>query len=218
MNRDDFDYRIRRSSRASRIRVTVDREGVTVVLPDSASEKSAEMAVARLGPWIRSKLVEQHEALELVRQRGDQVPWLGQLLPLVREPGRRIARRDHGQVLVPEGDHLQALESLFRRSARQEYSNRLDAITDSCRTTWSTLRIGDMKTRWGSCAPGGRISLSWRLMLAPEEVMETVLWHEVCHLDEPNHSDRFWKLMDERRPGHRADREWLRLHGAQLVL
>jgi len=55
-------------------------------------------------------------------------------------------------------------------------------------------------------------------MLAPEEVMETVLWHEVCHLDEPNHSDSFWALMDERRPGHRADREWLRLHGAQLVL
>ena len=62
------------------------------------------------------------------------------------------------------------------------------------------------------------MSFSWRLMLAPEDVMETVIWHEVCHLDEPNHSQRFWQLMDERRPGHVDHRAWLTAHGAELVI
>ena len=198
--------------------MTVDRDGVTVVLPEAASERTAEVAVARMGPWIRSRLEEQEEAHAVVRARGNRVPWLGELLPLVMEPGRRIARRAHDHVLVPEGDHHSALVSLYRRSAREEFAERLDRITAACGTNWTALRIGDMKTRWGSCAPGGRMSFSWRLMLAPEDVMETVIWHEVCHLDEPNHSQRFWQLMDERRPGHVDHRAWLTAHGAELVI
>lgn len=138
------------------------------------------------------------------------------MVELVPEVGRSRAWRDRDRILVPAGDHRPALERLIRREARTEISSRLDRVTAACGHDWASLRIGDMRTRWASCTTGGRFSFSWRLMLAPSEVLETIVWHEVSHLDQPNHSRAFWRLMDERRPGHRTHSEWLRLNGAAL--
>ena len=62
------------------------------------------------------------------------------------------------------------------------------------------------------------MSFNWRLLLAPERVLDYVVWHEVCHLDILDHSPRFWALLERRWPGYREDRDWLRRHGATLVL
>lgn len=62
------------------------------------------------------------------------------------------------------------------------------------------------------------MSFSWRLLLAPREVAETVVWHEVCHIDVPDHSPRFWALMDARRPEHRHHHRWLSAHGVELLM
>ena len=196
----------------------MDRAGVTVVLPEGAPERTAAEAVARLDGWIRERLAERAAHQATVAARGRSLPWLGSTLELVPQPGRKNARLDGGRVLVPEGDHRPALERLIRREARREITGRLDRVTAACGTDWSSLRIGDMKTRWASCSAGGRMSFSWRLMLAPSEVLETVVWHEACHIDEPSHSPRFWELMDRRRPGHRTDSAWLAKHGATLAI
>jgi hypothetical protein len=62
------------------------------------------------------------------------------------------------------------------------------------------------------------MSFNWRLLLAPESVLDYVVWHEVCHLEVPNHSSRFWALVATRCPGYREQVTWLRRHGATLVL
>jgi predicted metal-dependent hydrolase len=62
------------------------------------------------------------------------------------------------------------------------------------------------------------MSFNWRLLLAPEEVLDYVVWHEVCHLEIPDHSGRFWALLGRRWPEYRVHREWLRQNGAMLVL
>ena len=196
----------------------VDRDGVTVVMPQRTPEWRADEAVARLEDWIRAQLAERSESLAKVRSRGMTLPWLDEVLAIEPEPGRKSARRDGQRVLVPEGDYRPALERLIRRAAKDEVSDRLDRVTAACNHTWTSLRIGDMKTRWASYTPGGRLSFSWRLMLAPERVLETVVWHEVTHMDVQDHSPRFWNLMDERRPGHREDHQWLRDHGRELAL
>lgn len=200
------------------MKVTVDADGVVVTLPESAPEKTALKAVTKLESWIGDRLADREEANQSVAARGNAVPWLGELTPLVTQKGRKVAVRKGGVILVPEGDHVPALESLYRREAKKVFTERLDRVTRKCGTEWTSLRIGDMKTRWGSCSPGGRMSFNWRLMLAPSDVLETVVWHEVCHIQEPNHSKKFWALMDERRPGHRDDAAWLVEHAAELVL
>src|SRR3977135_3999025 len=80
------------------------------------------------------------------------------------------------------------------------------------------LTTRGQRTRWASCSTTGRMSFNWRLLLAPERVLEYVVWHEVCHLEILDHSPRFWALLDRRWPGYREDRAWLSRHGATLVL
>ncbi|MGH2873454.1 MAG: M48 family metallopeptidase, partial [Solirubrobacteraceae bacterium] len=72
--------------------------------------------------------------------------------------------------------------------------------------------------RWASCSRSGAMSFNWRLLLAPEAVLEYVVLHEVCHLEVMDHSPRFWTLLERRCPGAREQAAWLRLHGRELVL
>lgn len=145
------------------------------------------------------------------------VLWRGELTDVVCDHSRKTARLDGNHFLVPQDNPQAALERLYRREAKRDIANRLDRATRACGTQWSSLRIGDMKTRWASCSAGGRMSFSWRLMMAPEAVLDSVVWHEVCHIEEPNHSHRFWELLDSRWPTHREDRAWLTSRAAELV-
>lgn len=80
------------------------------------------------------------------------------------------------------------------------------------------VSVRDGRSRWGSCTPPGRLSFSWRLLLAPEAVLDYVVVHEVCHLVRPDHSPAFWRLVEDLRPGHATARHWLREHGERLRL
>jgi predicted metal-dependent hydrolase len=79
------------------------------------------------------------------------------------------------------------------------------------------VQIRDQRSRWGSCSTRGTLSFNWRLVLAPFDVLDYVVVHELCHLREPNHSSRFWKLVEQRRPEWRAQRDWLHEHGPELL-
>ena len=79
------------------------------------------------------------------------------------------------------------------------------------------IQIRDQRTRWGSCSTTGTLSFNWRLVLAPFEVLDYVVVHELCHLREANHSRRFWRLVETRRPDWRAQRDWLDEHGPELL-
>jgi hypothetical protein len=119
---------------------------------------------------------------------------------------------------VPAGDHRPALERFYRRAARSEITARLDRATALAGLSYSALDIRGQRTRWASCSARGRMSFNWRLLLAPEEILEYVVWHEVCHLEILDHSPAFWRLVARRRPTYREEREWLRRNGATLVL
>jgi len=212
-------YTVRRSPRARRVRVTVDaRAGVEVVLPNRAPERAAAAAVSELRPWIERQLEDARRALAQVAERGGTVPYLGRPLALVAQPGRARVHRRGDQLLVPDGDPREALERFYRRAARAELEPRLDRATALTGKPYSALSIRAQRTRWASCSPTGSMSFNWRLLLAPEEVLEYVVWHEVCHLDVADHSRRFWSLLESRWPRYRDDRAWLRHHGATLVL
>jgi predicted metal-dependent hydrolase len=79
------------------------------------------------------------------------------------------------------------------------------------------IRVAGQRTRWGSCAPTGTVSLNWRLALAPPAVLDYVVVHELCHLREANHGPRFWALVERHRPHYRSPRRWLRDHGHALL-
>jgi predicted metal-dependent hydrolase len=212
-------YTVRRSARARRVRVNVRAHTeVEVVLPQRAPDRAAAAAVRELAPWIERRLAEGHRALAHVAERGDCVPYLGRTLTLVRQPGRTRARLDGEDLLVPTGDHRPAVERLFRRLARAEVKARLDRAAALVELSYTGLSIRAQSTRWASCSAKGAMSFNWRLLLAPEPVLDYVVWHEVCHLEIRDHSSRFWALVERRCPGWREQRDWLRRYGATLVL
>lgn len=215
----DIAYTIRRSSRARRVRVNVHaHSGVEVVLPAGAPERAAAAAIVELRPWIERRLEDAQGVLAQIAQRGATVPYLGSTLRLQPQPGRQRVHRRGESLLVPPGDPRPALERYYRRMARLEVAERLDYATAVAGTPYRDLVIRAQRTRWASCSATGRMSFNWRLLLAPESVLDYVVWHEVCHLQVLDHSPRFWALLEHHWPRYRQDRDWLRRHGATLVL
>jgi predicted metal-dependent hydrolase len=215
----EIPYTVRRSSRARRVRVNVHaHSGVEVVLPARAPEREAAAAIVELRPWIERRLAEAREAMARVAGRGGTLPYLDTTLTLVAEPGRARAHRRGGELLVPEGDARPAIERFYRRRARAEIAPRLDRASEHAGLPYSGLDIRGQRTRWASCSSRGRMSFNWRLLLAPERILEYVVWHEICHLEVLDHSPRFWALLGRHRPSWREERAWLSRNGATLVL
>ncbi|HSC49814.1 MAG TPA: M48 family metallopeptidase [Gaiellaceae bacterium] len=139
---------------------------------------------------VERLLAEQRPWLE--RQRRRQVPRLGLERLAVSESEARIAARELVSALAEE----EAAE---------------------LGVDYRQIRIGSQRTLWGSCSPRGVLSFNWRLVLAPFEVLDYVVVHELCHLRVLDHSRRFWKLVESRRPAWREQRDWLRDYGAELL-
>ena len=213
-------YSVRRSARAQRVRVTVDpTRGVEVVLPRRAPEREAAAAIRELRPWIERRVAEVEQVRRTVAARGGTVPYLGERLRLVAQPGRTRVHRREAELLVPVPPaQIAALERWYRHEARREIAPRLDRACAATGTSYRRLTIRGQRTRWASCSRSGAMSFNWRLLLGPEPVLDYVVWHEVCHLRVMDHSPRFWALLARHCPDYRLHVRWLRRHGATLVL
>ena len=110
----------------------------------------------------------------------------------------------------------QRLEKEYRRVAKEYIPKRARYYADILGVDFSSVRIAEQKTRWGSCSQRGTLSFNWKLMLAPARVLDYVIVHEVCHLKEMNHSDTFWAWVGFLMPDYKEHRKWLKEHGEQL--
>jgi predicted metal-dependent hydrolase len=114
-------------------------------------------------------------------------------------------------------DRLEVSESEARIGARELVSALAEEEAQRLGVVYQRIRIGGQRTLWGSCSPRGTLSFNWRLMLAPLEVLDYVVVHELCHLRVPDHSRRFWALVERQRPSWRRQRHWLYEHGPELL-
>jgi predicted metal-dependent hydrolase len=216
---DDLAYTIRRSTRARRVRVRVDADAsVEVVLPARAPQREAALAVRELRPWIDRRIAEANAARARIALPPGTVPFLGACLQIRPDVGRSRAHRKGDELHVPATNPHEALERWYRAQARAEIAPRLQAATGALGRPYTTLSIRNQRTRWGSCSATGAMSFNWRLLLAPEPVLDYVVWHEACHLVVMDHSRRFWALVERHVPTYREPRRWLRQNGAALVL
>ena len=224
-------YKIRRSDRARRARIVVDADGVEVIVPRRMALRHVEPFVAEKQRWIERTLeryeAARREAPGVVLADGGSVPYLGERLELVVrvEPGRtrpHVGRRgERLTVKVASGGAAtvaDALERWYRKRAREEVALRLDDATARAGTDWTRLSIRGQRTRWASCSQDGAMSFNWRLLLAPVEILDYVVEHEVAHLEVLDHSNRFWRLLGSRCPQYREHERWLKDNGHTLTL
>jgi hypothetical protein len=146
--------------------------------------------------------------------------WLaGQPVPVIHDPaGRASATLRDGHLVVggAQADAAAAIERWYRREARHRLELTAQREAPRLDVRFQALSVRDQRTRWGSCSHNGRLSFSWRLVLAPSPVLDYVVVHELCHVREFNHSPSFWRLVESVRPDWRDAAGWLREHGHEL--
>jgi len=216
---------VRVSPRARRLSLRVDAasRGIELVLPMRFAADVAIGFVARHRGWITARVAAIPPPLRLAD--GTSVPIFGvpHRIRRIAEPQRDLTSAPvtiaDGEIWV-RGDpaHLpRRVIDYLKALARREFAARARAL--AARLGKSVARVGvrDPKSRWGSCSSRGNLSFSWRLVLAPEAVLDYVVAHEVAHLVEMNHSPRFWRVVAGLCPDSAAPRAWLRRHRAELL-
>jgi predicted metal-dependent hydrolase len=114
-------------------------------------------------------------------------------------------------------EKLRLTEAQGRREARERITMIAQSEARALGVEYSRITLRDQVSRWGSCSSKGALSFNWRLVLAPHDVLDYVVVHEICHLRELHHGPAFWRLVERRRPGYRDSKQWLDAHGWEIL-
>lgn len=216
----------RRSGRARRIILRVDRlDGQAVLtLPHGASLADARRFADRQADWLAARQAAAPGRMQVAG--GVEIPIGGQAKTVTPLAGIRAARSDSDRLLVPDtAAPGPAVAAFLRHRARENllaacnrYQNALAGLAlDRPPRRFSGLTLRDTRSRWGSCSSKGRLMFSWRLAMAPDQVLDYVAAHEVAHLAHMDHSPAFWAVVAALFPAHADSRRWLRQNGAALL-
>lgn len=208
---------LRRSPRARRFSLRVSRlDGrVTLSLPVGARVAEAMAFAREQEGWIRRALAARPQGVQV--GIGSLLPVEGRMLELVSGPGR-LVQIAGGSLLVP-GDAERAgirAQAFLKTLARDRLTAASDRYAQLVGRRYARVTLRDTRSRWGSCTVDGGLMYSWRLAMAPPEVLDYVAAHEVAHLVEMNHAPAFWSVVARLMPVYKARRAWLRRHGQTL--
>lgn len=212
-----LDVILRRSARARRYSLRISQlDGrVTLTVPAGASVAEGLTFLRQREDWIRGHLARRPEDQPV--RVGATVSFRGQALPVVEGAGR-IARLTGDALAVPgPAGRVPAQVMAFLKSrARDELATAADRHAAALGRPYGRISLRDTRSRWGSCSSRGDLMFSWRLIMAPPQVLDYVAAHEVAHLAQMNHSPAFWAVVGRLMPGYDAPRAWLRANGAAL--
>jgi predicted metal-dependent hydrolase len=205
-----------RHRRARRYVVRVGADGgVRLTVPRGASIDAGLRFAATQAPWIARERLRQLERLA-PWDDGTRVWHRGESVALRRD-GARVICGDVRLELAPDADLRAAVERHWRDRAAAELPPRCHELAARCALRVARVSVRDQRSRWGACSPRGVITLNWRLVQMPASVSDYVLFHELMHLRQPNHSRRFWREVDAVCPWWREAERWLRRHGRDIL-
>ena len=216
----DLPIVIKRHARARRITLRLDQSGdcLSLVLPYGVPAGEGFAFAEKQKNWVATRLARVPPRVSFTP--GAKLPILGQLHEIRHDPFGRRGVWCHENVLWASGqeEHLpRRIADFLKRRARDEISERAREKAARLDARLGRISIRDTKSRWGSCSARGDLSFSWRLILAPERVLDYVVAHEAAHLIEHNHGARFWRLTEQLTPECEAAKAWLRAHGNELL-
>ncbi len=214
-----------RSLRARHYRLTLRKDGVAVAtVPARGSEREARAFVEQHHDWLaraRARQARKPRVAE-VWTVGTSVLWRGEMTEIrTAVAGERptvCVAADIFRVASFDGDLRPALEAHFARRAKIELPARTWELAAETGADVKHVTVRNQRSRWGSCSAGGTISLNWRLVQTPDSVRDYIIYHELMHRREMNHSDRFWARVQEVCPWWRDAEKWLKRNGSLLGL
>jgi predicted metal-dependent hydrolase len=222
---DDVAYpvEITRNKRATRLtlRLVTGKQQLRVTAPPRVPKYEIVEFIERNKNWARTRLERTPTTLTI--EEGAQIPIRGINYRIEISGKRRgtaeLISQDGEDILLVHGDeaHVERrVRDFMKKQARLDLESAVYRHAYALDVEPTAIQIRDTKTRWGSCSSSGKLSFSWRIIMAPPQILDYLAAHEVAHLREMNHSSRFWNLVEDICPHMKASKAWLRKYGAQL--
>ena len=218
----------RRSKNASRLRMQIGTEGkLNLIAPWFTSDKGIQIFIKKHQNWIEKHWVKV-EKLKKLRpefhyRSGDTYYYFGEPVTLDVRPSEKkrpsIKIRDDKMFITLNrnisrqegiGSIKKVIQEFYKKKAEEVIRDRLDYFNEHYGFSFNRVTMRDQKSRWGSCSLLRNLNFNWRLIMAPIEVIDYVVVHELCHLKEMNHSSRYWALVALALPEHKKYRKWLK--------
>lgn len=220
-NTEPIEYVLKRSNRKS-LAIEINGDGKVIVrAPMMVSAKAIEELVEKKRDWI-----QKHRTKQERRMKGDGVLYRGSYKTVcVEEHKSNILSMEVTEknliIRKPRGFELDVpayLEHWYRKEAAKAIKESVARHSKQMQVTYGVVTIKDQKTRWGSCSSLGNLNFNYRLVMAPERVLDYVVVHELAHRVHMNHSKEFWDLVGQVMPEYEECRIWLKEHGSELTL
>ena len=211
--------RLRRDARAQRMILRIDNkvEGAVVTLPLWASEREALLMVQEKSDWVLTKL--DTIPPKIFFESGATIPLLGEYYNIFHDPNQKevVIKSRYEIRLGGRREHLsRRLGDWLRKEAKITIQPKAIEMAEKYNWKIGRISVRDTKSRWGSCASSGNLSFCWRLIFAPEWVLNYVIAHEVSHLRHMNHGSEFWQTVANFNVRVDEARVWLSKNAEQL--
>lgn len=215
---------IKTHPRAKRLRLLFRSGQFSLTIPPKTSERSIHQFFEQTASWISKQLATAAICSDTQVTDLNKILFQGEIFQIKQQPitGRSLYQIDKEQkvIFVDAIDSClpKRLSYLCRKEFQKLMSASLTVYSKTMGLYPAKVSIRDTRSRWGSCSSAGNISLSWRLVMAPPEVMNYVIIHELAHLRYMNHSQAFWRLVAQYCPDFKQCQNWLRVNAVKLYI
>lgn len=225
------EYRLVRSKSARKLRVRVGISGVEVVKPEARQAEEVSKFLHANEEWIVGQLerIENYRGVRRPeRQYANEILYRGKQTPVhVEYVAQRRSRTNQvtyyqDRIVITTGSEsritpAKSLENWLRKQARGEIERQLHTVTRRLKRHPRKVYVMGQRTKWGNCSPLHNLSFNWRLIMAPDFVLQYLVIHEAVHLAIPDHSPKFWLTVQSICPQSERARQWLCAYGRQLL-
>lgn len=216
-----------RTQRVKSVDIRVEEGTVSIIVPDQLPVDRITKLLKDKDRWIREKISLQHEALPTSCKQyisGESFSYLGRnyrlkvidgpFAPVKLIEGRLVAALPSSQ----EQPHMirNALIRWYRHHAEIKLKAKAQRYSSIVGVIPKSIGVRAFKSRWGSCSPAGQIDFNWKIIMAPNRIVDYVVIHELCHLIQHDHSPLFWKEVERAMPDYAECKEWLKMNAVKL--
>lgn len=225
-----FQVEVIRTERKKSASIHLQGDLVKVRVPMTLSDRRVKDLVTKRTSWIKSKLQEQSNRPVLAPREyisGETLTYLGKnyrLNVLIGEQPLVKLRGGYVEVTISDTDEdpkttvHSLLQDWYRSHAQKRLEEKTSHLAEIIGVNPSSVTVKNYKSRWGSCSTKGDISYNWKIIMAPQSIVDYVIIHELCHILEHNHSSKYWKHVERHVPNWRQYREWLKLNEMAMDL
>ena len=228
----DFPVEIIRTERSKSASIEIEDDIVKVTVPKNLSDFRIENLIRNRTTWIRQKLKIQTEIIRPKPKEyvsGETFTYLGRNYRLkCVSDGVEDAKLKNGYLTVHvekgvtgsdfERSVKTSLEQWYRGHALSKLEEKTKRYASIIGVIPKSVDLKDYKARWGSCSSSGDVTYNWRIIIAPHQIVDYIVVHELCHLLEHNHGPKYWKHVEHVIPNYKDCRQWLKVNGEELRL